>query len=174
MSRKEDLSTFVYGKVPPQAVPLEEALLGALLIDKNAFQEIEGILTAETFYLDAHQYIFTAIKNLATKSRPVDSLTVASELGVMKRLEDVGGPYYLVELTNKVASSANIEYHARLIAQKFIQRELIRVSNQCINKAYEDVDDVFQLVDDAAQQLAILESPFATNGGMSAQYLALE
>lgn len=152
-SKNEDLSTFVYGKVPPQAIPLEEAVLGALLIDKDALTSVLDILQPESFYLDAHQLIYRAMLRLFERSQPIDLLTVTEELKKTAHLEAIGGPYYLVELTNKVASSANIEYHGRLIAQKFIQRELIRVSNDIIKNAYEDTTDVFDLLDDAEQGL---------------------
>jgi replicative DNA helicase len=152
-AKNEDLSTFVYGKVPPQAIPLEEAVLGALLIDKDALTAVLDVLQAESFYLDAHQLIYRAMLRLFERSQPIDLLTVTEELKKTAHLEAIGGPYYLVELTNKVASSANIEYHARLVAQKFIQRELIRVSNNIIRNAYEDTTDVFDLLDDAEQGL---------------------
>jgi replicative DNA helicase len=149
----EELSSFVFGKVPPQAIPLEEAVLGALMIDKDALTSVLDILQAESFYLDAHQLIYRAMLRLFERSQPIDLLTVTEELKKTAHLEAIGGPYYLVELTNKVASSANIEFHGRLIAQKFIQRELIRVSNDIIRNAYEDTTDVFDLLDDAEQGL---------------------
>ena len=170
--KKEDLSTFVYGKVPPQAIPLEEAVLGAVLIDKDAVEVIADILPPEAFYLDAHKLIFQAVKNLFLKQQPVDLLTVTEQLKVMGKLEEIGGPYHLVELTNKVASSANIEFHARLISQKYIQRELIRVGNEAINAAYQDVEDVFELVDQASNSLKQLESPFTAQNSKSGDALA--
>lgn len=169
---KQDLSTFVYGKVPPQAIPLEEAVLGAVLIDKDAVEVIADILPPEAFYLDAHQAIFKAVKALFLKQQPVDLLTVTEQLKVMGNLEAVGGPYALVELTNKVASSANIEYHARLISQKFIQRELIRVGHWSADAAYQDVEDVFDLVDQASVMLKQLESPFSVQNSKSGDDLA--
>ncbi|WP_353485129.1 replicative DNA helicase [Haliscomenobacter sp.] len=134
-------------------MPLEEAVLGALMIDKDALTSVLDILQADSFYLDAHQLIYRAMLRLFERSQPIDLLTVTEELKKTAHLEAIGGPYYLVELTNKVASSANIEFHGRLIAQKFIQRELIRVSNDIIRNAYEDTTDVFDLLDDAEQGL---------------------
>lgn len=148
-----DLSSYVIGKVQPQAIPLEEAVLGALMLDKDSIAIVIDILRAESFYSDAHQAIYKAILRLFEKSQPVDLLTVTEELKKGGELEMAGGPYYLVGLTNRVASAANIEYHARLIAQKHIQRELIRVSTKIIRDAYEDTTDVFQLLDDAEQGL---------------------
>jgi replicative DNA helicase len=126
-SRREDLSNFVFGKVPPQAIPLEEAVLGAVMLEKDALSVVLDILQPESFYLDAHQLIYRAMLELFEKSYPIDLLTITEALKKAGKLDAIGGPYYLVELTNKVASAANVEYHARIISQKFIQRELIRV-----------------------------------------------
>lgn len=148
-----DLGTMVYGKVPPQAKDLEEAVLGAIMLEKNAFDAVIEILKPECFYVEAHQRIFSAMQSLANKSQPIDILTVAEELRTREELEMVGGPYYVTKLTNTVVSSANIEAHARIILQKFIQRELIRISGEIIGDAYEDSTDVFDLLDDAENKL---------------------
>jgi len=149
----DELSSFVFGKVQPQARALEEAVLGAIMLDKDALPVIIDILSKESFYTDAHQAIYKAMLSLFEKSHPVDLLTVTEELRKAGELEKIGGPYYLVELTNRVASAANIEYHARIISQKHIQRELIKVSTNIIRDAYEDTTDVIQLLDDAEQGL---------------------
>ena len=148
-----DLGTMVYGKVPPQAKDLEEAVLGAIMLEKNAFDTVIEILKPECFYVDAHQRIFNAMQSLANKSQPIDILTVAEELRSREELEMVGGPYYVTKLTNTVVSSANIDAHARIVLQKFIQRELIRISGEIIGDAYEDSTDVFDLLDDAESKL---------------------
>jgi replicative DNA helicase len=148
-----DLGTMVYGKVPPQAKDLEEAVLGAIMLEKSAFDTVVEILKPECFYVEAHQRIFRAMQSLSNKSQPVDILTVAEELRFKEELEMVGGPYYVTKLTNAVVSSANIEAHARIILQKFIQRELIRISGEIIGDAYEDSTDVFDLLDDAESKL---------------------
>ncbi|MGZ5263423.1 MAG: replicative DNA helicase, partial [Kaistella sp.] len=148
-----DLGTMVYGKVPPQAKDLEEAVLGAIMLEKNAFDAVVEILKPECFYVDAHQRIFSAMQNLANKSQPIDILTVAEELRSREELEMVGGPYYVTKLTNTVVSSAHIDAHARIVLQKFIQRELIRISGEIIGDAYEDSTDVFDLLDDAETKL---------------------
>lgn len=148
-----DLGTMVYGKVPPQAKDLEEAVLGAIMLEKNAFDTVIEILKPECFYVDAHQRIFNAMQGLANKSQPIDILTVAEELRSREELEMVGGPYYVTKLTNSVVSSANIDAHARIVLQKFIQRELIRISGEIIGDAYEDSTDVFDLLDDAESKL---------------------
>jgi len=148
-----ELSEYVFGKVQPRAIELEEAVLGALMVDKDALTVVLDIISPDSFYLDQHQAIYKAIRGLFEKSQPVDMLTVTEELRKSGELEIVGGPYYIVELTNRVASAANIEYHARIIAEKHIQRELIRVSNKIIKDAYEDTTDVFTLLDEAEKGL---------------------
>src|SRR5215510_6222630 len=148
-----DLGTMVFGKVPPQAKDLEEAVLGAIMLEKNAFDAVIEILKPECFYVDAHQRIFSAMQSLSNKNQPIDILTVAEELRSSEELEMVGGPYYVTKLTNAVVSSANIDAHCRIILQKFIQRELIRISGEIIGDAYEDSTDVFDLLDDAESKL---------------------
>jgi len=148
-----DLGTMVFGKVPPQAKDLEEAVLGAIMLEKSAFDSIVEILKPECFYVEAHQRIFTAMQALAHKNQPIDILTVAEELRFRQELEMVGGAYYVTKLTNAVVSAAHIETHSRIILQKFIQRELIRISGEIIGDAYEDSTDVFDLLDDAESKL---------------------
>ncbi len=148
-----DLSTMVYGKVPPQAKDLEEAVLGAIMLEKSAFDTVIEILKPECFYVEAHQRIFKCMQSLANKSQPIDILTIAEELKSKEELEMIGGAYYVTKLTNAVVSAANIEAHARIILQKFIQRELIRISGEIIGDAYEDSTDVFDLLDDAESKL---------------------
>ena len=148
-----DLSTMVYGKLPPQARDLEEAVLGAIMLEKSAFDTIVEILKPECFYTDAHQRIFKSFQSLAQQSMPIDMLTVVEELKTKEELEEVGGPYYITKLTNAVVSTANIEAHARIILQKFIQRELIRISGEIIGDAYEDSTDVFDLLDESETKM---------------------
>ena len=152
-SSESDLSSYVFGKVPPQAIPLEEAVLGAAMLHRDAFPVVLDMLQPDSFYVVANQLIYKSMLRLFEKSVPIDLLTVSEELRKMGELEATGGSSYLVELTNKVASSANIEYHARIIAQKYIQRELIRVSTEVIKESFEDTTDVFDLLDKAEQGL---------------------
>lgn len=158
-----DLSTMVYGKVPPQAKDLEEAVLGAIMLEKGAFDVVVEILKAECFYVEAHQRIFGAMKDLAAKSQPIDILTVVEELRSKEELDVVGGPYYVTKLTNAVVSSANIEAHSRIVLQKFIQRELIRLSGEIISDAYEDSADVFDLLDQAESKIYEVTSKHLRN-----------
>src|SRR5918993_1116538 len=148
-----DMSTMVYGKVPPQAKDLEEAVLGAIMLEKGAFDTVVEILKPECFYVEAHQRIYKSMQSLQQKNQPIDILTVVEELKTREELDLVGGPYYVTRLTNAVVSSANIEAHSRIILQKFIQRELIRISGEIIGDAYEDSTDVFDLLDDAESKL---------------------
>ncbi len=142
-----------HGRVPPQAVDLEEAILGALMLEQNALTTVIDILKPEIFYKETHQKIYAAIHRLFAKSEPVDILTVTNELKSSGELELIGGAYYITQLTNRVASTANIEYHARILSQKFIQRELIKISSDIIKDAFEDTTDVFDLLDKAEQNL---------------------
>lgn len=152
-SRKPDLTTLVYGKVPPQAPELEEAVLGAIMLEKDKLEDVFTILKSEDcFYVDAHQKIYAAIRRLFDKGMPVDLLTVTEELRKTSDLELVGGAYYLTKLTMSVVSSAHVEAHARLVMEKYIQREMIRISGQIINDGYEDSTDVFELLDKAQQE----------------------
>jgi len=136
-----------FGKVPPQANDMEEAVLGAIMLEKEAVITILDILKPESFYREAHQKIFKAISDLSAKEFPVDLYTVTEELRSHHELDSVGGPVYLTQLTAKVVSAANVEYHARIVAQKYIQRELIRVSTEIQTRSFDDTYDVTELLD---------------------------
>lgn len=153
-NRKPDISTLVYGKVPPQAPELEEAILGAIMLEKDKLAEVlEIIQSPDCFYGPANQKIYASIRRLFDKGMPVDLLTVTEELRKSSELELVGGPYYLTNLTMNIVSSAHVESHARIVMEKFIQRELIRISGEIIGNAYEDSTDVFDLLDKAESSL---------------------
>ncbi|MCX6245507.1 MAG: replicative DNA helicase [Bacteroidetes bacterium] len=155
---------FEHGKVPPQAVDLEEAVLGAMMLEKDKLGAVIELLKPEVFYKTEHQLIFAAIMRLFAQVKPVDILTVTDELRQSGELEMVGGPYYIAMLTNRVASSANIEFHTRIILQKHIQRELIRISSAIIKDAFEDTTDVFDLLDRAESSLfTVSESSLRRN-----------
>lgn len=141
------------GKLPPQAVDLEEAVLGALMLEKDALNIVIEILKPESFYRDAHKEIYAAIVELFNKSEPIDILTVTNQLRKNAKLELVGGAYYISELTSKVSSAANVEYHARIITEKSIKRELISIASEIHKEAYEDTTDVFDLLDKTEQAL---------------------
>jgi replicative DNA helicase len=141
------------GKLPPQAIELEQAVLGALMIDNDALSNSIELLKPESFYQTEHQKVFSAIEDLFNNTQPVDILTVTNLLKQKGDLKDVGGAAFVSKLTERVASAANIETHARIIAQKFIQRELIRISSSTIKDAYDDTTDVFDLLNAAEQGL---------------------
>ncbi len=151
--RGGDLSNYVFDKIQPQARDLEEAVLGALMLDKDAVSFVIDILKPESFYVDAHQKIYQAVHELFSKSKPVDLLTVTDQLRKNGDLEAAGGAFYITQLTNRVGSTANVEHHARIVSEKHILRELIRTSNEVIKDAYEDTTDVFGLLDKAEKNL---------------------
>ena len=136
-----------YGKLPPQAIDVEEAVLGALMLERDAYITVADIIDTPSFYKEEHQKIFDAIKKLSGKEKPVDLLMVTQELKDREQLDEIGGPGYITQLTRRVASAAHTEFHARIIAQKFIQRELIRVSSEIQTKSYDDTIDVDDLID---------------------------
>jgi replicative DNA helicase len=141
------------GKIPPQALDLEEAVLGAIMLEKEAVISVLDILKPESFYKEAHQKIFKAILDLSTRQEPIDLLTVTEELKKLGSLDEIGGPYYITQLTSKVASAAHVEFHARIISQKYIQRELIKVSTDIQQKAFDDAMDVDDLLDYAESEM---------------------
>ncbi|QNH63711.1 replicative DNA helicase [Hymenobacter sediminicola] len=141
------------GKLPPQALELEAAVLGALMLEKDALTTVIDILKPQSFYKDGHQRIFKAILNLFDKSEPIDILTVTHELREMGELEAAGGAHYVANLTFKVNSAANIEYHSRIITENAIKRELINIASTIQRDAFEDTTDVFNLLDSTEQAL---------------------
>ena len=141
------------GKLPPQAIELEEAVLGALMLDNEALSDTIDILKPEYFYKIEHQKIFDSIIVLFNESKPVDILTIIEQLKKSGELENIGGAFYITQLTNNVASSANTEYHARIIVEKFIQRSLIQISSSIIKDSFDETIDVFDLLSNAEQEL---------------------
>jgi replicative DNA helicase len=141
------------GKVPPQAVDLEQAVLGAMMLEKNAVTDAIDILKPESFYDPKHQFIYAAILELFGSSSPVDLLTVTNRLIKKGELEAAGGAAYISQLTSRVASTAHIEYHSRVISEKHIKRELIRMSSEVIRDAYDDTNDVFDVLNKAEGEL---------------------
>tara|TARA_B100001113_G_scaffold351809_1_gene351712 strand:+ start:208 stop:1710 length:1503 start_codon:yes stop_codon:yes gene_type:complete len=141
------------GRIPPQAIDLEEAVLGAMLIDEKGVNEVIDILSPDVFYKKSHQLIFESIQRLFRESEPIDLLTVSADLKKNNNFEAIGGDFYLINLSQKVSSSAHIEYHSRIIQQKFIQRKLITISNEIIQKSYNESTDVIDLLDEAESKL---------------------
>ncbi|MFN9501288.1 MAG: replicative DNA helicase, partial [Chryseotalea sp.] len=141
------------GKLPPQALDLEEAVLGALMLEKNALNAVVEFLKPEHFYQASHQEIYKAIIDLFKNTEPVDMRTVVNQLRKQGTLEISGGAYYIAELTAKVSSAANIEYHARVIIEMAIKRNLIEIASKMQADAYEDTTDVFELLDKTEQSI---------------------
>lgn len=155
---KVDKSTLVNlekGKVPPQAIDLEEVVLGAMLIDKKGIDIAFEVLNdnSDVFYKEAHQHIFIACLELYAINEPIDLLTVSTQLKKNGKLEISGGDFYLIGLTQKVSSSAHIEFHCRILMQKYAQRQAIKVSSKIIEFAYDDQIDVFELLDKAHRDI---------------------
>lgn len=141
------------GKKPPQAIDVEEAVLGALLLEPNAITEVMDVLIPECFYNEANRKIFIAIYRLASQHRPIDIFTVAEELKKDNELENCGGPYYLSQLSMRIGAAAHLDYHAKLLVQKYIQRELISISYQVQKNSFDDSIPVDDLLDNTQQKI---------------------
>jgi len=152
-TKKTSVNTEETGRLQPQARELEEAVLGALMLEKDAYSIISEILTPKCFYDRTHELIFTAIQDLAMLQKPIDILTVVEQLRKSGTLEEVGGTSYIAQLSQKVVSSAHIEYHARIIVQKFLARELITFSSDVAGKAFDETNDVDDLMQEAEGKL---------------------
>ena len=162
------------GKLPPQVLELEEAVLGAMMIDKKGVDEVIDILQPDAFYKDAHKHIFEAIFQLFTDSQPVDLLTVSAQLKKNGKLELAGGDFNLIQLTQKISSSAHIEFHSRIILQKYIQRSLIRISSEIIEESYDESTDVFDLLDKAESKLYEVTQGNIKRSSETAQSLVIQ
>ena len=145
--------TGVEGTVPPQAVELEQAVLGALMLEKDAIIEVQEYLKVETFYAEEHRIIFKAIQDLSFEMKAIDLFTVTERLKSQKELTKVGGAAYLAQLTQRVASAAHVEFHAKIIAQKYVQRELIRSATEIQRRSYDEETDVTELIGFAEQEI---------------------
>ena len=144
---------FSYAQVQPQALEVEKAVLGALMIDKDAYLVISELLRPESFYEPRHQKIFDAVRQLSMNERPIDVLTVTEQLSKNGVLEEIGGPGYIAELSSRVATSANIEYHANIVAEKFISRQLITYTSTIGKKAFDETCDPKDVIAEAESML---------------------
>ena len=152
--KKIDQSSMIYGKISPQASELENAVLGAIMLEPQKLTDVlEIINSSECFYGNANRLIYDVILFMFKNGNRIDFLTVCEELRKRDELEMVGGSYYVTSLTRDVVSSANVEEHARIVMEKYIMRELIRISGETINDAYENGSDVFDLLDKAEEGL---------------------
>ncbi len=141
------------GNVPPQAVELEEAVLGALMLEKDSIITVQEFIAPDAFYTEEHRLIYRAIEELSTELKPIDLYTVTERLKVKKELTKVGGASYLAQLTQKVGSAANVEFHAKIIAQKYVQRELIRSATEIQRRSYDESTDVTELIGYAESEI---------------------
>lgn len=167
-----EADAMAYGRIMPQATDLEQAVLGAVMLDSGAISIVIEILRPESFYKENHKVIYKAMVDLFASQNPIDLMTVVEKLKKADGLEEAGGVGYLVHLTNIVASAANVEYHARIVAQKFVQRELIRVSTKIVNDSFQDSKDVFELLDEAEQGLYEITEQNLRKGYQSISELA--
>ena len=141
------------GRIPPRDKDLEEAVLGALMLEKDAYTIVCDILKPECFYEPAHRKIYESIQHLGAAQKPIDMLTVTEQLRLDGYLDEVGGPVYVSELTSRVLSGANVEYHARIVAQKYLARELISFAGDIERQAYDESNDVDDLLQEAEGRL---------------------
>lgn len=146
------------GKIPPQAIDLEQAVLGAMMIEKDSIYTVSGILKMDSFYHEKHQNVYSSIVDLFQKGEPVDILTVTQDLRKKGMLEFVGGPLYVTELTSRVNSSANIETHARIIAEMALKRDLIRIASEIEKRCFDDTEDAFVCKDFVDTELSKIDS----------------
>jgi replicative DNA helicase len=144
------------GRIPPQALEMEQAVLGALMLEKSAYDRLEGILKPEMFYKEGHKNLFEVVQYLAGLNLPIDLITVKNEMSKRGTLEVVGGIYYLPELTSKVASAANITYHAQVIAEKYMLREAIKIGDAIVTSGFDRTADPFMLLDFAADAVTAI------------------
>ena len=142
-------SPLEYAHVQPHASEVEKAVLGALMIDKDAFMEVGDSLVPESFYEPRNQMVYEAIRSLSVEDCPIDVLTVTDKLGKMGKLEEVGGPGYIAELSSRVATSANVEYHASIVAEKYLSRQMIQYVNVIGKKVYDESYDIKDVIDEA-------------------------
>ena len=143
----------IVGTVPPQAVELEEAVLGALMLERDSIIAVQEYVTPDAFYTEEHRLIYKAIESLSAELKPIDLYTVTECLKVRGELKKVGGAAYLAQLTQKVGSAANVEFHAKIIAQKYVQRELIRSATEIQRRSYDEDQDVTDLIGYAESEI---------------------
>jgi replicative DNA helicase len=150
------------GKLPPQAIEIEEAILGALLLDKNSIDKVTGIIKPESFYKESHKVIYNSILDLYLRNEPIDILTVTNDLRKKEKLNEAGGAFFVAELTSNVSSSANIEYHARIVAEKAIKRDFIRIGTELVKKGYDDTVDTIDLISFSEDSVIEVNSYFTS------------
>ena len=159
------------GRKAPQSIEMEKAILSAIMIDKDAIDTVREILTENSFYLPSHQKIFIAALKISSRNEPIDLGLIAEQLSSDGVLEMCGGPAYLIELSNTVASSANVEFHSRIVAQKYIQRELIKLGNDTIKNGYDNTKDVFETLDETEAKIYQLSENYMSEDPVNTSYV---
>jgi replicative DNA helicase len=159
LRKKPAVDYSVFGRIPPQARDLEEAVLGALMLEKDLIYELLDILQPPIFYVDAHQLICLSILEMHAEREPIDILTVSHHLQSKGELEKVGGKYYISTLTNQVASSENMRSHLLIVYQKYLQRELIRNAMEVVRDSFDEITDVFALIDQQRKFMEMIDEP---------------
>jgi replicative DNA helicase len=141
------------GKMPPQAIDIEQAVLGAMMLEVEAIAPAIEVIGPESFYKPEHRKVYEAIRGLFEKGHPVDIITVAEELKRRGTIDEVGGPYFLSQLTGGISTSANVEHHARIVVEKSLLRKLISTMNRLATEAYDPSSDAFDLLDKAEREI---------------------
>ena len=172
--KEVDLISIEMGKKPPQAVDIEEAVLGALMLEPEAVADVVDTLVPECFYKESNRKIFSAIISLATRHAPVDIFTVSEELNKTGDLDIVGGTVYLTQLSMKIGAAAHIDYHSKILLQKYIQRELISISYQIQRDSFDDTMPVDDLLDSTQQKIFTLSDRNMKRDTQSIQYVISE
>lgn len=153
-TEKSNIISLEKGKIPPQAIDCEEAILGGLMVDSNTADEVLNILKSpEVFYKEQNKMVFKAIERLYKKSSAIDLITVSNELKLMGCIEKVGGDFYLIQLTQKVSSSAHINWHSMIVLQMFVKRQIVKMTSETQKLAYDDTIDIFEIVEDYSKKV---------------------
>ena len=161
-------------RIPPQAVDVEEAVLGAIMLERDAIVPVADVLLPEMFYKDSHQMIYRAIQELFSQGKPIDTITVTHKLRDFGDLETIGGPYFLTQLTNRVTSSANIEYHVKIITQQYLRRELIAKSSAAIYEAYDESNDILDVLSIHEREISDMSTRNVSGGPVKISELVPE
>lgn len=165
----------IIGKVPPQAMDVEEAVLGSLMLESGAIHDVDGLLNPESFYSEQHKRVFIAIKTLSVQCKPIDVITVTKFLKDKNELDMIGGVMFLMNLTSKVAGAANIKHHARIIQQLFIQRELIKIGSETVTESFDEGADIDDLLSNLKRKISDLEDySFGADFGKSQKFTVNE
>jgi replicative DNA helicase len=151
------------GKLPPQAIDLEEAILGAIMLEKDALINVIGILDSDSFYKESHKVIFKAIIELFNQNESIDLLTVTNKLRKNGELEIAGGAFFITELTSRVSSAAHIEEHSRIVYEMSMKRDLISLGSEIQKSSYEDTTDAFEILDMVASKIISIDSSISSS-----------